>query len=74
MRPTILVSQGTTKWLKLLQEFHALVRSVLQLHKNEMQAHLEPSIVPHLLRGENVTVVTNNLFLRGHPNRNLLDR
>ena len=38
MRPSILVSQDATERLRLLQEVHTLVRSVLQLHKDEMQA------------------------------------
>jgi hypothetical protein len=38
MRPSIPVSQDATERLRLLQEIHTLVRSVLQLHKDEMQA------------------------------------
>jgi hypothetical protein len=38
MRPSIPVSQDATERLRLLQEVHTLVRSVLQLHKDEMQA------------------------------------
>jgi hypothetical protein len=47
---------------------------VLQLHKDEMQAHTEPSTAPHFARGDKVSVVTTNLFLRGQPNRKLIDR
>jgi hypothetical protein len=36
MRPSIFVSQDATERLKLSQELHALVRSVQQLHKDEM--------------------------------------
>jgi hypothetical protein len=36
MRPSIPVSQDATKRLRLLHEIHTLVRSVLQLHKDEM--------------------------------------
>jgi hypothetical protein len=36
MRPSIPVSQDTTERLRLLQEVHTTVRSVLQLHKDEM--------------------------------------
>jgi transposase InsO family protein len=71
MRPSIPVSQDATKRLKLLQEIHTLVRSVLQLHKDEMQARKEPSTTPHFARGDKVSVVKANLFLRGQPNRKL---
>jgi hypothetical protein len=61
MRPWILVYQYATERLQLLQELHALVRSVSQLHKDEIQARLEPSTVPHFVRGDKVTVVTKKL-------------
>jgi hypothetical protein len=38
MRASIPISQNASKRLRLLQEVHALVRSVSQLHKDEMQA------------------------------------
>jgi transposase InsO family protein len=38
MRPSIPISQDATERLRLLQEVHALVRSVLQLHKDGMHA------------------------------------
>jgi transposase InsO family protein len=38
MRPSIPVTQNATERLRLLQEVHTLVRFVLQLHKDEMQA------------------------------------
>jgi hypothetical protein len=38
MRPSISVSQYATERLRLLQKIHALVRSVFQLHKDEMHA------------------------------------
>jgi hypothetical protein len=38
MRPSIPVSQDATERLRLLQDVHAMVRSVLQLHNDEMQA------------------------------------
>jgi hypothetical protein len=38
MRPSIPVSQDASERLKLLHELDAMVRSVLQLHKDEMQA------------------------------------
>jgi hypothetical protein len=63
MRPSIPVSQDATKRLRLLQEIHTLVRSVLQLHKDEMQARTKPSTAPHhFARGDKVSVVTSNLF------------
>jgi hypothetical protein len=54
--------------LKLLQEVHALVRLVLHMHKDEIQARSKPSTAPHFMRGDKVLVVTTNLFLRGQPN------
>jgi hypothetical protein len=47
MRPSILVSQDATERLRLLHEVHIMVRYVLQLHKDEMQARTEPSTTPH---------------------------
>jgi hypothetical protein len=38
MRPSIPVSQDASERLKLLQEVHAMVRHVLRLHKDDMQA------------------------------------
>jgi hypothetical protein len=74
MRPSIPVSQDATTRLRLFQEVHNLVRLVLQLHKDEMQARTEPSTAPHFTNGDKVSVVTANLFLRGQPNRKLRDR
>jgi hypothetical protein len=74
MRPSIPVSQDAAERLNLLQDVHTLVRSMLQLHKDEMQAHTKPSTAPHFARGDKVSVVTTNLFLRGQPNRKLRDR
>jgi hypothetical protein len=74
MRPSIPVSQDATERLRLLQDVHTLVRSVLQLHKDEMQARTEPSTAPHFARGDKVSIVTANLFLRGQPIRKLRDK
>jgi hypothetical protein len=74
MRPSIPDSQDATKWIKLLQAVHAHVRSVLQLHKVEMQARLEPSTAPHFVGGGKVAVVTKHIFLRGQPNMKMRDR
>jgi hypothetical protein len=74
MRPSIPVSQDATERFRLLHEVHTRVRSVLQLHKDEMQARTKPSTSPHFTRGDKVSVVTTNLFLRGQPNRKLRDR
>jgi hypothetical protein len=74
MRASILVSQDATKRLNLLHELRAMVRTVFQLHKYEMQARSEPSIAPHFVRGDKVRVVTKNFFLQGNPNRKLRDR
>jgi hypothetical protein len=49
MRPSIPVSQDASGRLRLLHELHALVRSVLQLLKDEMQARSEPSTAPHFV-------------------------
>jgi hypothetical protein len=38
LRPSIPVSQDVTEWLRLMQEVHTLIPSVLQLLKDEMQA------------------------------------
>jgi hypothetical protein len=51
-----------------------MVRYVLQLHKDEMQARTEPSTAPHFVKGDKLSVVTANIFLRGEPNRKLRDR
>jgi hypothetical protein len=51
-----------------------MVRSVLHLHKDEMQARTEPSIAPHFNRGDKVCVSTTSLFLRGQTNMKLRDR
>jgi hypothetical protein len=39
-----------------------------------MQARTKPSTAPHFAKGDKVSVVTTNLFLRGQPNRKLGDR
>jgi hypothetical protein len=65
MRPSISLSQDAIERLRLLQEVHTLVRLVLQLHKDEMQARTKPSTGPHFAKGDKVSVVTANLFLRG---------
>jgi hypothetical protein len=62
MRPSVLVSQDAMERLKQLQEIHALVRIVLHVHKDEMQARLELSSTPHFVRGDKES---RNLFLRG---------
>jgi hypothetical protein len=74
MRPSIPVSQDATKRLKLLQEVHAPVRLALQLHKDDMQSRSKPPSAPRFVRGDNATIVTKHLFLRGQPNMNLYDR
>jgi nitrate reductase cytochrome c-type subunit len=74
MRTSIPVSQDASARLKILQELHTLGRSVLHMHKDEMQSPSEPPTAPHSVRGEKVTIVTKNLFIRRHPNRKLRDR
>jgi hypothetical protein len=39
-----------------------------------MQARTEPYTAPHFVKGDKVSIVTSNLFLRGQPNRKLRDR
>jgi hypothetical protein len=39
-----------------------------------MQARSEPSTAPQLVRGDKVSVVTTNLFLRGQTNMKIKDR
>jgi hypothetical protein len=51
-----------------------MIRTVLQLYKDEMQARSEPSTVPHFVRGDKFTFVTKNLFMIGQLNRKLRDR
>jgi hypothetical protein len=51
-----------------------MVRSVLQLHKDEMHARSERSTAPHFVRGDKVTIVAKNIFLRGQPNKKVRDR
>jgi hypothetical protein len=74
MRPSIPVSQDANERLRVLHDVHTLVRSVLQLHKDEMKARTEPSTTPHFAIGDKVSVVTTNLSMRGQPNRKLIDR
>jgi hypothetical protein len=58
----------------LLQHVDALVRSMLQLHKDYMQARSRPSTAPHFVRRQKVTLATKNLFVLGQPNGKLRDR
>jgi hypothetical protein len=74
MRPSVLVSHDATELLRLLQEVQAQGRSVLHLHKDEMQARSKSSAAPRFARGDKVIIVTKSLFLRGQPNMKLRDR
>jgi hypothetical protein len=51
-----------------------MVRSVLQVHNDEMQARSKPLTAPDFVRGDKVNVVTKHLFLRGRPNKEPRDR
>jgi hypothetical protein len=51
-----------------------MVRYVLQLHKDEMEARTKPSTAPHFVRGDKVSFVIANLFLRAQPNMKLIDK
>jgi hypothetical protein len=70
MRPSIPVSQDSTERLRLLQEIHALVRSVLQLDKDDMKARTEPSTTPHFAKGDKVSDITTNFFYVDNPTLN----
>jgi hypothetical protein len=74
MRPSIPVSEDALERLRLLQEVHTLVRSVVYLHKDAIQARSEPSIAPHFVQGDKTTVITKSIFLREPLNRKLRDR
>jgi hypothetical protein len=52
---------------------HVGLSVVLHLHKDEMQARTEPSTAPHFVKGDKVSVVTTNLFLRGQSNKKVKD-
>jgi hypothetical protein len=73
MRPSIPLSQDASDRLKLLKQVHTMVRYVL-LRKHEIHERSEPSTVAHFVRGDKVSVVTTNLFLREQPNKKLRDR
>jgi hypothetical protein len=51
-----------------------MVRSLLQVHKDEMKTRTKPSTCPHFVGGDKVSGVAANLFLRGQPNSKLRDR
>jgi hypothetical protein len=74
MRPSIPISQDASQRLRLLHEVDALIRSVFQLHKEEMQSRSEPLTAPQFVRGDKVTIITNNLLLRWQSNMKLRDR
>jgi hypothetical protein len=67
MRPSIPVSQDATERLRLLKEIHILVRYVLQIHKDELQARTKLSTTPYVVRGDKVSVVTSSLFFANIP-------
>jgi hypothetical protein len=64
MRPSIPLSQDVLERLRLLHEVHAMVRSMLLLHKDETQSRSKPSTAPQFVRGDKVTIVAKNIFLR----------
>jgi hypothetical protein len=69
MRPPILVSQDAPGRLRLLHEVRALVRSVSQLHKDDVQVRSEPSASPHLVREDKVSIVTKKSSYVGNLTR-----
>jgi hypothetical protein len=74
MRPSIPVSQDALTRLRLLNVVRAVVRSMLELHKDDMQAHSEPSTAPHFVGGDRLSIITTSLFLPKEPKRKLRDR
>jgi hypothetical protein len=74
MRSSIPVSRDVFERLRLFHKVHAMARSMLKLDKDEMQVRSEPSTAPHFVRGGKVTIITNELFLRGQPNMKLRER
>jgi hypothetical protein len=52
MRPSIPILQDAQERFILLHEIHALGRSAIHLHKDEMQAPSEPSTAPHFAKGD----------------------
>jgi hypothetical protein len=73
MRPPIQVSVAAEERSHSLREAHKLVTHVLRLHKDETPARPQPSINPHFLLGDKVSVVTKGLFLRRQLNGKLED-
>jgi hypothetical protein len=73
-RPSIPVLQDATERLHMLPEAHAMERSVLQLHKDEIRARSEPSTTLHFVRREKVAMVTKSIWLRGHHNMKQTNR
>jgi hypothetical protein len=51
-----------------------MLRPLLQPDKDEMPTRSELSTTSHFVRGDKVSIVTTNLFLRGQPNKKLRDR
>jgi hypothetical protein len=49
MRPSISLPLDASERLKSLHDVHTFVRSVLQLQKDEMHAHYDPSTTPHFV-------------------------
>jgi hypothetical protein len=74
MLPSILVSQDAMTRLQQLHELHIPIRSVLQLHKDDIQTRTYVSIAPHFTRGDKIIAFTKNLFVPGQPNIKLRDR
>jgi hypothetical protein len=74
MRPSIPVWQDASERLRLLHDVPAIVRLVLHLHKDEMQARSKPSITPHFVREDEEAIVKTNLFLREQPKMKLSNR
>jgi hypothetical protein len=73
MQPSIPTSKVARVRLKHLRKVHKLVTSVLQAHKDDMQARSQPSTSPQLLPRDKVSAVTNGLFLRGQLHKKLKD-
>ena len=77
MRPTIPLSVDAQMKIKQMRDVHTLVRSILAVHKKELT--VRPRIrqlrdAPQFHVGDNVSVVTNLLFIKGQANKKLMDK
>ena len=77
MRPTIPLSVDAQSKITLMKQIHELVKSILSLHKDELT--IRPTVrqirdVPRFNVGDRVSVITKLLFIKGQPNKKLMDK